>query len=182
MIFFCPAASSDFTFSRSALLSSPRTIRPSSAATATPSTTRSVIFSATVRPPNESNLYLNSSNHLPHTASGLNNSPSKTNNSRTPCKQACSALTPVCGSKPDRNRWDAPRPVFVRQNPNDSKQAARLHGFPQSDGYNITRDTWEAREITDGELPSPACRIVLDRPGPETAATARVFGASCEVG
>src|ERR1019366_2044574 len=50
-IFYWPAASSDFTFSRSALLSSPNTIRPSSASTATPSTTRSVIFSATVYPP-----------------------------------------------------------------------------------------------------------------------------------
>src|ERR1019366_4547666 len=50
-IFFWPAASNDFTFSRSALLSSPNTIRPSSASTATSSTTRSVIFSATVHPP-----------------------------------------------------------------------------------------------------------------------------------
>src|SRR6266436_876423 len=47
-------ATSDFTFARTALLSSPRTIRPSSASTATPSTMRSVIFKATVRPPNES--------------------------------------------------------------------------------------------------------------------------------
>src|ERR1700723_876263 len=53
-IFFCPEASSDFTFSRSAVLSSPSTMRPSIATIATPSTTRSVIFSATVYPPDQS--------------------------------------------------------------------------------------------------------------------------------
>src|SRR5580692_11507751 len=53
-IFFWPEASSDFTFSRSALLSSPSTMRPSIAITSTPSTTRSVIFKATVHPPDES--------------------------------------------------------------------------------------------------------------------------------
>src|SRR5215472_1444293 len=47
-IFFFPSATSDFTFSRSALLSSPSTIRPSSAATVTPSTSRVVIFNATL--------------------------------------------------------------------------------------------------------------------------------------
>src|SRR5580692_7768904 len=46
-IFFLPSASSPFTFSRSALLSSPRTMRPSSATTDTPSTSRFVIFNAT---------------------------------------------------------------------------------------------------------------------------------------
>src|SRR5580700_6913791 len=50
-ICFWPEANSDFTFSRSAVLSSPSTIRPSIATTATPSTTRSVIFSATLHPP-----------------------------------------------------------------------------------------------------------------------------------
>src|SRR5580693_241128 len=55
-IFFWPEASSDFTFSRSALLSSPSTMRPSIATTTTPSTTRSVIFSATVYPPDLSFL------------------------------------------------------------------------------------------------------------------------------
>src|ERR1700693_3232378 len=56
--FFWPEASSDFTFSRSEVLSSPSTMRPSIATTATPSTTRSVIFSATVYPPDLS-LYVN---------------------------------------------------------------------------------------------------------------------------
>src|ERR1700742_516189 len=46
-IFFLPSASRPFTFSRSALLSSPSTIRPSSATTDTPSTSRFVIFNAT---------------------------------------------------------------------------------------------------------------------------------------
>src|SRR5579862_3205464 len=46
-IFFLPSASRLFTFSRSALLSSPRTMRPSSATTDTPSTSRFVIFNAT---------------------------------------------------------------------------------------------------------------------------------------
>src|SRR5229473_990941 len=47
-IFFFPPASKLFTFSRSALLSSPSTIRPSSATTDTPSTSRFVIFNATL--------------------------------------------------------------------------------------------------------------------------------------
>src|ERR1700722_2434198 len=46
-IFFLPSASRPFTFSRSALLSSPSTMRPSSATTDTPSTSRFVIFNAT---------------------------------------------------------------------------------------------------------------------------------------
>src|ERR1700691_2400327 len=50
-IFFWPDANSDFIFSRSAVLSSPSTMRPSIATTSTPSTTRSVIFNATVYPP-----------------------------------------------------------------------------------------------------------------------------------
>src|ERR1700687_5480431 len=58
MTFFWPEASSDFTFSRSAVLSSPSTMRPSMATTATPSTTRSVIFSATIFPPDLS-LFVN---------------------------------------------------------------------------------------------------------------------------
>src|SRR5215467_13526168 len=45
--FFLPSANRLFTFSRSALLSSPSTIRPSSATTVTPSTSRCVIFKAT---------------------------------------------------------------------------------------------------------------------------------------
>src|SRR5579871_4142628 len=49
-IFFLPEPSSVFTFSRSAVLSSPSTMRPSIDSTATPSTIRSVIFSATVTP------------------------------------------------------------------------------------------------------------------------------------
>src|SRR6266852_7608912 len=47
-IFFFPAAIKLFTFSCSALLSSPRTMRPSSATTDTPSTSRFVIFKATL--------------------------------------------------------------------------------------------------------------------------------------
>src|SRR6267154_2601873 len=47
-IFFFPSAISDLTFSRRALLSSPRTIRPSSATTDTPFTSRYVIFKATL--------------------------------------------------------------------------------------------------------------------------------------
>src|SRR5229473_1336935 len=50
-IFFLPPARRLFTFSRSALLSSPNTIRPSSATTETPSTSRFVNFSATLHPP-----------------------------------------------------------------------------------------------------------------------------------
>src|ERR1700684_437988 len=46
-IFFLPSASRPFTFSRRALLSSPNTMRPSSATTDTPSTSRFVIFNAT---------------------------------------------------------------------------------------------------------------------------------------
>src|ERR1700676_1656510 len=46
-IFFFPSAIKLFTFSRRALLSSPRTMRPSSATTDTPSTSRFVIFNAT---------------------------------------------------------------------------------------------------------------------------------------
>src|SRR6201999_4049804 len=46
-IFFLPSASKLFTFSRSALLSSPRPSPPSSATTDTPSTSRFVIFNAT---------------------------------------------------------------------------------------------------------------------------------------
>src|SRR5882762_922691 len=47
-IFFFPSAIRLFTFSRRALLSSPSTMRPSSATTDTPSTSRLVIFKATV--------------------------------------------------------------------------------------------------------------------------------------
>src|SRR2546427_8353200 len=50
-IFFLPPANRLFTFSRSALLSSPSTIRPSSATTETPFTSRFVNFSATLHPP-----------------------------------------------------------------------------------------------------------------------------------
>src|SRR5215472_7711579 len=46
-IFFFPELMRPFTFSRSALLSSPSTMRPSSATTETPSTSRLVIFNAT---------------------------------------------------------------------------------------------------------------------------------------
>src|SRR5690348_735627 len=46
-IFLRPSASIDFTFSRSAFDSSPRTMRPSKATTETPSTSRFVIFNAT---------------------------------------------------------------------------------------------------------------------------------------
>src|ERR1700733_3443351 len=46
-IFFLPSASRLLTFSRRALLSSPNTMRPSSATTDTPSTSRFVIFNAT---------------------------------------------------------------------------------------------------------------------------------------
>src|SRR6266576_656494 len=47
-IFFFPSAIKLFTFSRRALLSSPRTIRPSSATTDTPFTSQYVIFKATL--------------------------------------------------------------------------------------------------------------------------------------
>src|SRR5258708_23413258 len=47
-IFFFPSAIKLLTFSRKALLSSPSTIRPSSANTDTPSTSRYVIFKATL--------------------------------------------------------------------------------------------------------------------------------------
>src|SRR5713226_1097331 len=47
-IFFFPSAIKLFTFSRKALLSSPSTMRPSSATTDTPSTSRFVIFKATL--------------------------------------------------------------------------------------------------------------------------------------
>src|SRR6266849_10877531 len=50
-ICFLLAASRVLTLSRSAVLSSPSTMRPSSATTATPSTSRLVIFSATFKPP-----------------------------------------------------------------------------------------------------------------------------------
>src|SRR6266571_2224047 len=50
-IFFLPPAKRLFTFSRSALLSSPSTIRPSSATTETLFTSRFVNFSATLHPP-----------------------------------------------------------------------------------------------------------------------------------
>jgi hypothetical protein len=45
-IFFFPSAIRLFNFSRRTLLSSPSTMRPSSATTDTPSTSRSVIFNA----------------------------------------------------------------------------------------------------------------------------------------
>src|SRR5258707_7014363 len=48
IIFFLPSAIRLFNFSRRAWLSSPSTMRPSSATTYAPSTSRSVIFSATV--------------------------------------------------------------------------------------------------------------------------------------
>src|SRR5258708_19323685 len=48
IIFFFPSAIKLFTFSRKALLSSPSTMRPSSATTDTPSTSRFVIFKATL--------------------------------------------------------------------------------------------------------------------------------------
>src|SRR5579862_2402786 len=51
IIFFWPAASMLFTFSRSALLSSPNTTRPSSSITLVPSTSRLVIFNATAQSP-----------------------------------------------------------------------------------------------------------------------------------
>src|ERR1700676_5478356 len=47
-IFFFASAINDLIFSRSALLSSPSTMRPSSATTDTPSTSRVVIFKATL--------------------------------------------------------------------------------------------------------------------------------------
>src|SRR5467141_2420551 len=47
-IFFLPSAIRLFTFSRKALLSSPSTMRPSRATTDTPSTSRFVIFKATL--------------------------------------------------------------------------------------------------------------------------------------
>src|SRR5258708_11972969 len=52
-IFFLPPAIRLFTFSRSALLSSPSTMRPSSATTATPSTSRFVILSAIFSSPRQ---------------------------------------------------------------------------------------------------------------------------------
>src|SRR5216683_1855069 len=53
-IFFLPSAIRLFTFSRSALLSSPSTMRPSSATTDTPSTSRFVILSAMFSSPRRS--------------------------------------------------------------------------------------------------------------------------------
>src|ERR1700704_3968342 len=47
-IFFLPSVIRDLIFSRSALPSSPNTMRPSSATTDTPSTSRVVIFKATL--------------------------------------------------------------------------------------------------------------------------------------
>src|ERR1700737_4465874 len=83
-IFFFPSAIRLLTFSRKALLSSPSTIRPSSATTDTPSTSRLVIFKAT--------LFSSSLEAVPAATRGRSrqayqnmNDPGAKNRNRRPC-------------------------------------------------------------------------------------------------
>src|SRR5206468_7604826 len=140
-LFFFPSASSLFTFSRKALLSSPSTMRPSSSTTATPSTSRFVIFKATLfssssesgsggNPRRSRKAYQNRmfpgalhrksktgqrSNHQ-----AANSSPRRTCNSRIPDRSTYSDGTPTAASKRDSTAKD------LRQDRRDSGCSARL--------------------------------------------------------
>src|SRR5258707_7457516 len=114
-IFFLPSAISDFTFSRSAFDSSPSTIRPSIATTVTPSTSRVVIFNATLisswsvyrsggNPARNGKAYMLLVDFAKRSFQGadrraiLSSSPRRTCNTRTRCKSTCSVATPAAAN------------------------------------------------------------------------------------
>src|SRR5271154_4968042 len=129
-IFFFPSATRDFTLSRSALLSSPSTIRPSSATTVTPSTSRVVVFNATLLSSSserksggnrgrsrkayplydisQSGLFDNSNHHA------VNSSPSMTCSNRRYRIPTCSGGIPASASTMD-NTWKHPRRLVQRK-------------------------------------------------------------------
>src|ERR1700739_4421639 len=116
-IFFLPSAIIAFTFSRSAFDSSPSTIRPSIATTVTPSTSRVVIFNATLiyswsvyrsggNPARNGKAYLLFLDFAKRSFQGsdrraiTSSSPRRTCNTRRRCKSTCSAATPAAANIP----------------------------------------------------------------------------------
>src|SRR5579863_8510773 len=143
-IFFFPSATRDVTLSRSALLSSPSTIRPSSATTVTPSTSRVVVFNATLLSSSserksggnrgrsrkayplydisQSGLFDNSNHHA------VNSSPSTTCSTRRYRIPTCSGGIPTSASTMD-NTWKHPRRLLQRFPP----EQPQIRGVPPDD-------------------------------------------------
>src|SRR6478752_10298826 len=141
-IFFLPSEIRLFTFSRSALLSSPRTMRPSSATTATPSTSRYVIFSATFSSSYSLGLVVfglfftrERIRRQPGRTAELSNSPHRTCNTHTRCKSACNVSIPTAASRPDNTAKDLHSwPALCGQRPpgTQSGRHSTSDSLPQS--------------------------------------------------